>query len=218
MHFHRRPLIRAVVNTDNGDFDVRWLILGLHRQEEVLLVCWGPGGKEGQDGLTYLRIIRPIRLISDLSSGGASGLGRPLYVGSKASQPRKTRLPCSSTMAVDWASVNSASQLMPLCSRPSSRRPGILSLSVTRYRLASSRVVGPPVAIVRSKPSYADRSQCSTPALCWEAKPAPPSVDVSRCPWKQADWASEATVRCEMLEPPRTRSSEVVQSDESQCL
>jgi hypothetical protein len=52
MHSPRRPLIRAVVNADNGDFDMRWLILGLHRQDEVVLVCWGLGG--GRTARAYL--------------------------------------------------------------------------------------------------------------------------------------------------------------------
>lgn len=43
----------------------------------------------------------------------------------------------------------------------------------------------------------------------WEAKPAPPRVLVSRWPWKQARSGS-VTVRYDVLEPPRTRSSEAV--------
>lgn len=200
------------------------------------------GRINGQSGernrVAHLLIMRPIRLISDLSNGGESGLGLPLYVGLNASHGRKIEIASSldpassSSLRRDGDAVpsseNSASQLRPLFARPSPLLPGISSLSVTRYRFGrcessafaecevSEELV--PVSIVMSRPSYADRSQCSVPLLCWDAKPAPPRVLVSRHPQNRASLPSLAVSRWEMLEPPRTRSSEVVQSFSFHCL
>jgi hypothetical protein len=52
----------------------------------------------------------------------------------------------------------------------------------------------------------------------WEAKPAPPRVFTSRLPWKIAVREDAEQVRAEIEEPPRTRSSEVVQSEGFQAL
>lgn len=47
----------------------------------------------------------------------------------------------------------------------------------------------------------------------WEAKPAPPRVEVSRWPWKVAPLGADAQgSRWEVEEPPRTVSLEEVQS------
>lgn len=52
----------------------------------------------------------------------------------------------------------------------------------------------------------------------WEAKPAPPSVLISRFPEKVAVREEGEQIRVETEEPPRTRSSEVVQSEGFQAL
>lgn len=52
----------------------------------------------------------------------------------------------------------------------------------------------------------------------WEAKPAPPSVLMSRVPEKIAVREDGEQTRVEIEEPPRTRSSDVVQSEGFQAL
>lgn len=68
-------------------------------------------------------------------------------------------------------------------------------------------------------PSQSDRFQVrSSPDVRWEAKPAPPSVLMSKFPEKVAVREEGEQVRVEVEEPPRTRSSEVVQSEGFQAL
>lgn len=75
------------------------------------------------------------------------------------------------------------------------------------------------LSMTSSMPSYAERFQVrSSPRVRCEAKPVPPRVLVSRVPWNLAIREDAEQVSSDCEEPPRTRSSEAVQSFGDQAL
>jgi len=149
----------------------------------------------------YLRIIMLILLTFSRSSGFASGFSFPLNVGLKSFQRMSICSPSFPTR-------KSYSQLMVLCSLPFGLCGNNSSLRMNVYFLSSAD------AMSSRMPVYGDRSHTlSSPIVRCDAKPAPPRVLMSRFPWKWAVGWSGVMVRWDWEDPPRTLSSEDVQSE-----
>lgn len=75
------------------------------------------------------------------------------------------------------------------------------------------------LAILRTRPLKGRRLSERVEEVRWEAKPAPPRAVVSKCPRNVAvEGEEDEIMRCDVEEPPRTVSSEAVQSVGSQGL
>lgn len=154
--------------------------------------------------ISYLRIIIPSRLIDFKSNGSASSTSFPRYVGLKSFHLTIT-FPLPTTL-------KSACQLRLLRSRPSGLSGSNSSFKISVYSFPSDS------ATSNSIPSYADKSHLRDPVVRCDANPAPPRVSMSRLPLNVAWSVSGEISRVDWEEPPRTRSSEEVQSLGDHCL
>lgn len=146
---------------------------------------------ESSEQRTHLLIIIPNLLTSPFFSTPASFFSLPLEVALRFAHGTQN-VSFSSPSPASSPTWRSTSQLTPACFLPSSLLPaGSSSFNISVYTLPS------PFPTSTSMPSYSLRSQLppsfpamSVPAasggLNCEAKPAPPSVDISSIPWKLA--------------------------------
>lgn len=148
----------------------------------------------------YLLIIILILFTLFKSNLSASGFSLPLYVAVKLSH-------FANTFSPSVLGLKSYSQLIVLCSRPLGLFGRSSSFSIKVYCFPSA------FATSSCSPSYFDKSQVrSSPVVRCDANPAPPSVSISRLPRKTATDEGGLKTNSDLEDPPRTRSSESVQS------